>query len=245
LRNVKNTIKINIIVLKIHFTSIFPEKQHKDTLIKERDDFKKNKNALKTELTNVEKEKDKLEEENKNLEEKLEKVKETQKDILELIINQSIVLDLSNSSDLSKLETLSNMQLPAMRKIKLDKVPSNNSTVKFFVKNSISNKVELFNFNTKGSTINGSDYFECLKSVLPKITKEIFIEDLTLSQPEFEEIVKTSSQCERLTFYACTIPTDSQCDFEIQDDYKIKYLSFRATGASTRSAWDYCPKRFS
>jgi exonuclease VII large subunit len=135
------------------------EKQYKSTLSKEQDDFRKNKKALKNELVNIVKEKDKLEEENKNLEEKLEDI---QKDIFTLldIKERNLVLDLSNSSDLSKLEKLSNIKLPPMRKIKLDKVPSNNSTVKSLVKNSISNKVELFNFNTKGDTISESDYVD-------------------------------------------------------------------------------------
>jgi hypothetical protein len=78
--------------------------------------------------------------------------------------------------------------------------------------------------------------------VLHKITKEIFIEDLTLSQLEFEQIMNASSYCERLTFYGCTISTDSECDFSIQEDYQIKYLSFRFTGCS--SSWNSKPYRF-
>jgi predicted nuclease with TOPRIM domain len=120
---------------------------------------KKNKKALKTELTKIEKEKDKLEEENKTLEGKLEDI---QKYIFELldIKEEDLVLDLKKSFDLSKLEKLSNNKLPSMRKIKLDKVPPNNSTVKSFISNSISNNIELFNFNTNGSTINGSYYVD-------------------------------------------------------------------------------------
>jgi hypothetical protein len=103
-----------------------------------------------------------LEEENKNLEVKFDKVQVGHTKLSEFlkISEKDLVLNLSNSSDLSKLEVLRMIKLPPMRKIKLDKVPSNNSTVKSFVKNSISNKVELFNFNTKGDTISGSNYVD-------------------------------------------------------------------------------------
>jgi len=85
-----------------------------------------------------------------------------------------------------------------------------------------------------------------LKSLLPHVTKEVYFNYLVVSGEDLSQIVKASSNLERLSFVVSKILTSDSLDFSSTSQSKLEYLSFNACAYHNwcNMEWDKYPDRF-
>ena len=69
-------------------------------------------------------------------------------------------------------------------------------------------------------------YIETLCKTLKAVTSEVYINWLKLTASDLEQIVKASSNSERLVIRYCKINCSATLDFATADKYKTKFISF-------------------
>ena len=79
-------------------------------------------------------------------------------------------------------------------------------------------------------------YIEALCKTLKAITNEVYIEWLKLTASDLEQIVKASSNSERLVIRFSDVSCSAALDFAIADRYNTEFLSFLNWGYSNRTS---------
>ena len=136
------------------------------------------------------------------------------------------------------------MRLPNIKKLVINKISDSNSDLASFLSNSVPNKLHLFWMNH--SYINGSIptkidfYIESLSEAIKGVSKEIYIQNLVVGKKDYEKIIKSSCNWERLVIRFSDILCSSALDFSTDSDYKTKSLSFYNWGNDSKyrkSSW--------
>ena len=58
-----------------------------------------------------------------------------------------------------------------------------------------------------------------------------------INSEELSQLVQNSRHCNRFKINGCKLTIDTDIDFSNDDQYSVKFLSFRITGRSDRSDW--------
>jgi hypothetical protein len=119
---------------------------------------------------------------------------------------------------------------PVIKRILFEYIPKDSTHIRDFMTHCFPDNLELFTFGwNESSRINLDYYISALKQTLPKVTREVYINNKVLSKECFETVVKSSAKCERLIVRYCAIDTDSTCDFS-GPDYNINYFGLAIIG---------------
>ncbi|CAI2361433.1 unnamed protein product [Moneuplotes crassus] len=156
------------------------------------------------------------------------------------------------SQKLAKAMVDSKYPLHNMNRLKIDCIYNQEAIVDPFMANSVASPLKLFGLNLSHGASGGSntpkvsELMKGLKSLLPNVTKEVFLNYLIVSEDDLSQIVKASLNAERLTIRASKILTSDSLDFSTAAQSKLEYLSFNCSGnASWRNMeWDKYPDRF-
>ncbi|CAI2385541.1 unnamed protein product [Moneuplotes crassus] len=178
--------------------------------------------------------------------------------------SKDLVLNMSQEQPQKLVKAMgdSKYPLPNMNRLKLDYIYNQEAILNPFMQNSVASPLKLFNLNcsfvgSSGSnTTEASGLMKGLKSLLPNVTKEVFLWYLIVSEDALSQIVKASSNAQRLTVgYSkinltnsniLKIQTSDSLDFTSAAQSKLEYLSFRmcAYDSWCNQEWDKYPDRF-
>ena len=175
------------------------------------------------------------------------------KSIYEKFVNQSITLNsgtsmvfsLNDDKWLTMLRTLSNFRLPEINYYQLDYIPADSEDVKTFMKNSISAQKKFWFNYKKQVQVEGSKYFEALKSVARITADNYYVYYTNFSAHEFCGLISAAKSVKNLHFFYDLIPLDYECDFGTDmEECKIEQIQFVYSGGSSYSNWGQNPMRF-
>ena len=143
------------------------------------------------------------------------------------------------------LRILSKFRLPPIESYHLNNLPYDLNEARDFMKNSIQTQNK-FSFNIKAQVqIEGSIYFEALKSAASKTFEYFGIHNANLSAQEFWGIVNAAKNCKSLHFQSDLISFYWKASFgKEMGGCKIEFLSLLNSGSSEYSDWSQHPKRF-
>ena len=174
----------------------------------------------------------------------LENLGEVYKNITsdDLSFNQDteIDLDYSKQKDKDLIKVFSLFGLPEIKKLKIDKIDSNDGNLKTFFKNSSPTSLKLLHLNLKCNyyeLLNFKDYAKELEQWFKVTCDEIYVKNLEISSTNLSTIIKSSSHCKRLVIRGSKIDVSEELNFDIKSDYKIEELSFRNCGTDDKSNW--------
>lgn len=157
-------------------------------------------------------------------------------------IDKNFKLHISHSifSDQKLVADLSKYKLPAIKRVSMDYLSSENEELNKFFEKSRPLSLELFNLNRQyNSDLTQCKYYlENLKKWFEITTREIYIENLKVNSSELSTIIKSSSQCQSLTIRFSSIDMSEDLDFKIDLPYKMTTLSFYNSGLSGKSEWN-------
>jgi len=129
------------------------------------------------------------------------------------------------------------MKLTPIKGIHLNSVPVSSLSVKQFLTESIPEKLPLFALNYNTANFTALVFYEQqMADILPRVTKEVFINNLTVSHSCLQTVFKGSVNSDRLVLRGCKIDTDADLNFS-GPDYKTSYISFAYTGHPNSSKW--------
>ena len=129
------------------------------------------------------------------------------------------------------------IKLPYIKGIHLNPMPEGDLSVKQFLGESIPEKLSLFALNYGTNNFNALSFYQQeMADILPRVTKEVFINGLTISHSCLQTVFKGSTNSDRLILRACKIDTEADLDFS-GPDYKTSYISFAYTGHPSISKW--------
>ncbi|CAI2387428.1 unnamed protein product [Moneuplotes crassus] len=136
------------------------------------------------------------------------------------------------------------IKLPNIKRIKIDQNKKEDYSVKSFFKYCFPDQVELFCYNWDHSNCNQtklSFYFDEFKQVLPRVTREVFINNLYIEKKDFESIISIT-KARRLVFHYCKFDTSTKPTFYCSSP-NIQYLSFQLCGQIDLSDWKTYPSK--
>ena len=145
----------------------------------------------------------------------------------------------------------SKLRLPNIRRIRINKISDKNKELNSFLQNWVPSKLDLLRVNYINNTDTGIKmdfYIDSILKAIKSVEKEIYFWCFELKEAELEQIIKSSSNWERLIFYYCDIHCSKKLDFGNSDKRKIKFLSFAWCGNTSyeerKSDWIATPSCF-
>lgn len=91
----------------------------------------------------------------------------------------------------------------------------------------------------------GSEYINYLLPVLPKVSREVYINMMDLDIKSFESFIKSSCNTERVILSYCRLSLDESYDFKLSiGAYSTSYLSFYHCGKASKEPWYKNPEKF-
>ena len=160
---------------------------------------------------------------------------------------------MNDAKDKSLLTDLcsSKLRLPNIRKIQIDHISDANKELNSFFQNWIPSKIDLLWVNYLWNTRTGIKmgfYIDSISKAMKSVSKEIYLTCFEIKEPELEQIIKSSSDWERLILRFSDIHCSKKLDFGVYDKYKIKFLSFTYCGDTRykerKSDWKSTPSCF-
>ena len=149
----------------------------------------------------------------------------------------SLSFDLSNSKQKAFFKEIESakLRLPDIKRIRIDKITDGDADLNSFLDNWTPDRLELFwmNHSFIGSAGNKVDfYIDAICKTFKSVTGEVFIQCLKLTASDLEQIVKASSNSERLVIRFSDVSCSAALDFATADKYNTKFLSFYNWGNS-------------
>ena len=144
----------------------------------------------------------------------------------------------------------SKLRLPNIRKIQIDQISDANKELNSFFQNWVPSKIDLLSVNYPKNTDTGikmNFYIDSISKSIKSASKEIFLNCFEIKETELEQIIKSSSNWERLILCYSDIHCSKKLDFGVSDKYKIKFLSFYQCGykkSSRKTDWISTPSCF-
>ena len=144
----------------------------------------------------------------------------------------------------------SKLRLPNIRKIQIDYISDGNKELNSFLQNWVPSKIDLLSVNYNRNTDTGIKmdfYIDSISKAIKSVSKEIYIQCFEIKEAELEQIIKSSSNWERLILRFSDIYCSKKLDFSVSDKYKIKFLGFAycgQTGPYRKSDWMSTPSCF-
>ena len=145
----------------------------------------------------------------------------------------------------------SKLRLPNIRKIRIDYISDGNKELNSFFQNWVPSKIDLLSVNYYLNTSTGIKmdfYIDSISKAIKSVQKEIYLRCFEIKEPELEQIIKSSSDWERLIIDFCDIHCSKKLDFSVSSKYKVKFLSFRHCGNTyssyRKSDWKSTPSSF-
>ena len=145
----------------------------------------------------------------------------------------------------------SKLKLPNIRKIQIDNISDGNKELNSFFQNWVPSKIDLLSVNYYWYTSTGikMDFFiDSISKAIKSVSKEIYLSCFVMKEVELEQIIKSSSNWERLIIRYSDIHCSKKLDFSVSDKYKIKFLSFYNCGntdyKARKSDWKTTPSSF-
>ena len=140
-------------------------------------------------------------------------------------------------------------QLPNIHKLMIGFPNYCTEDFKQFIFHCFPNNVEIFVVNGWNHSAkklgDASLYSDMFEEKLKNVTTEVnLIEHNMISSQVFSQIVRGSSNSERIVFRACEIPTDSECNFGSDIHYNTQFISFGYSGRSDICKWRGSKNRF-
>ena len=160
---------------------------------------------------------------------------------------------MNNAKQKSLLTDLisSKLRLPNIRKIQIDKIPNGNKELNSFLQNWVPSKIELLSVNYWRNTNTGikmNFYIDSISKAMKSVSKEIYLQCFEIKELELEQIIKSSSNWERLMLSYSDIHCSKKLDFGVSVKYKIKFLTFGYCGHTRykerKSDWKSTPSCF-
>ena len=158
--------------------------------------------------------------------------------------------DAKQKSLLTELNS-SKLRLPNIRKIKIGSFSDRNKELNSFFKNWVPSKLDLLWVNTplnSGIGIKMDFYIDSISKAINSVSKEIYLNCFEIKESELEQIIKSSSNWERLIFSYSDIHCSRKLDFSVSDEYRIKFLSFNECGNKSskerKTDWKKTPSCF-
>jgi hypothetical protein len=122
--------------------------------------------------------------------------------------------------------SLKKIKLPDIRRLRIEYLPQNDSSLKAFLSHCVPSSFELLCLNYyKKNLIKADDYLPSLTSALQSTTKENYIRMFELSKEALEGVVKASANCDRLIVRGSKIDAEQELNFG-DGDYATSFLSF-------------------
>ena len=131
----------------------------------------------------------------------------------------------------------SKVRLPEIKMIKLDQVSNSDLDYNAFFENWFPPKLQLFCLNCPrydATAIKAEFYINSLWKAVSSVTKEVFIDCFEFSEAELEQIIKSTSNAERVVLNYWDIRCSTVLDFGSEIKHKIKHLSFEQWGYSDK-----------
>ena len=143
----------------------------------------------------------------------------------------SLSFNLSDSKQKTFLKEIEStkLRLPDIKRIKIDKITDGDVDLNSFLGNWTPDRLQLFWLNyssIRSGGIKANFYIEALCKTLKAVSSEVYIRCLKLAASDLEQIVKASSNSERLVIRYCDVSCSTALDFTIIDKYNTKFLSF-------------------
>ena len=145
----------------------------------------------------------------------------------------------------------SKLKLPNIRRIEIDSISDGNKELNSFFQNWVPSKLDLLSVNYYHNTNAGIKmdfYIDSISKAMKSVQKEIYLFCFEINEPELEQIIKSSSNWERLILCYSDIHCSKKLDFGVSDKYKIKFLSFAYCGninySYRKSDWKSTPSCF-
>ena len=127
----------------------------------------------------------------------------------------------------------SKLKLPNIRKIRIDRISDGNKELNSFFQNWVPSKLDLLLLNYLRNTSTGIKmgfYIDSIPKAMKSVSKEIYLECFEIKEAELEQIIKSSSNWERLILRYSDIHCSKKLDFGVSAKCKIKFLSFAICG---------------
>ena len=145
----------------------------------------------------------------------------------------------------------SKLRLPNIRRIQIDNISDGNKELNSFFQNWVPSKIDLLSVNYIQNTDTGIKmdfYIDSISKAMKSVQKEIYLYCFEIKEPELEQIIKSSSNWERLILRFSDIHCSKRLDFSVSDKYKIKFLSFASCGNTSykerKTDWISTPSCF-
>ena len=145
----------------------------------------------------------------------------------------------------------SKLRLPIIRRINIRCIPDGNKKLNSFLQNWVPFKLDMLWVNYYCNiykAIKMDFYIDSISKAIRSVSTEIYFWCFGIKEPELEQIIKSASNWERLTFSYCDIHCSKKLDFSGSAKYKIKLLSFiscaRVNSTYGNSDWKTTPSCF-
>ena len=145
----------------------------------------------------------------------------------------------------------SKLKLPNIRRIDIRYISDGNKELNSFFQNWVPSKIDLLSVNYLWNTRTGIKmgfYIDSISKAIKSVEKEIYLYCFEIKETELEQIIKSSSNWERLILRFCDIHCSKKLDFSGSAKYKIKFLSFASCGNTDykerKSDWMSTPSSF-
>ena len=145
----------------------------------------------------------------------------------------------------------SKLRLPNIRKIDINYISDGNKELNSFFQNWVPSKLDLLSVNNWMNTYTGIKmdfYIDSISKAIKSVKKEIYLTCFEIKEPELEQIIKSSSNWERLILRFNDIHCSRKLDFSVSSKYKIKFLSFYNCGNTSfkdrKTDWISTPSCF-
>ncbi|CAI2362429.1 unnamed protein product [Moneuplotes crassus] len=158
----------------------------------------------------------------------------------------NLKLDLSNTTSQTLIRCLQFYKLPELHNVEILNIHQFNQpeVISNFMKNAIHPKIKNFHlyFTTtteKSFSKNFSpNYYEALKQVASVIPQFIYINNFTLSQTEYQDLLVAAKKCKRFYTNYCYVEFKEECKFGNRlDDAEFVDLSLYETGGDKYGKW--------
>ncbi|CAI2363163.1 unnamed protein product [Moneuplotes crassus] len=168
---------------------------------------------------------------------------------------KNLTLNMEEETAKTLVQTMEQNKYPigVIHKLKIDKVVNGDTILSKFMTCSAPSCLKLFAFNHSYLSDNEGDkavkikfYLQGLRKILPRVTKEIYLECLVIDSKDLSQIVKWASNAERLTVRWSKISTSDSLDFASPQQAKLNYLSLLNCGCNDwcNMNWDESPENF-
>ena len=164
-----------------------------------------------------------------------------------------LVLDLASERYRRLLTDIvsSNLKLPDIMHITLDKLEEGDKDARCFLENWISNKKESIYINSKiinNKGIKVDNYLDSISNAIKLASDNVCINWFEINEEGLEKIVKSVFYSTRFSLMFCEIHCSKTLDFIIKEKYRIKQISFNCCGntgaAEIKTDWKTNPSSF-